>query len=329
MPGGERPVDAAMAEERPAKQRIREIWVNEVRQQKATTAPELPFYLTLSGAAGLDIQRLIEEEVIVTTESGAIADTDNERVISVERDSLAVLEIARRFPGLKIIEGDIFNELRGASPIRYPEEREKRRIYQATVINLDLTRPLTYDDNRENFPQLEGIIKLADIHRSEGYVDWRLLLTFQGGIYWSTEVQQNVQSFLIEYSQAHADIGMCVNKVLGEDVYTMLQAGQHINLAEIETEAQQSFVMLFVPLYLIVKLTSQGWLVEVTHSIRYGGEADTGTAPIVTWAIRLRHDIRTPLTLVNESLTTLSTSCARIDIEGNFIKLALYYRCTS
>lgn len=324
MPGDERPVDVAMAEERPAKQRIREIWVNEVRQQKAITAAELPYYLTLTGAAGLDIQRLIDEEVIAVTESGAIADTDNQRVIAVERNTLAVLEIQRRFPGLKILEGDIFNELRGASPISYPEGKALKRTFQATVVNLDLTRPLIYDDGKENFPQLEAVLKLGDLHRSVGYVDWRLLLTLRGEITWNMVVQQTYQSFFAEYSKAHADVGACANKVLGEHIYTKLQAGEHIDLTAIDTEGQQSFVMLFVPMYLIGKLTPQGWRVEVVHSILYGGEP--GIAPIVTWVIRLRHDARTtsaPLTVVNESLTMLCTSCAHIDIEGNFINLGL------
>src|SRR5215831_7727151 len=110
MPDSARPVDAAMAEERPAKNHVRGIWVEEVRQQKAMSSAERLYYLTLAGRSGLDIKLLIEAKVIATTESGAISDTDNRRVVAVEKDSPAVLEIQRRFPGLKVLEGDIFNE---------------------------------------------------------------------------------------------------------------------------------------------------------------------------------------------------------------------------
>lgn len=329
MPGIARPVDAAMAEERPAKNHVRGIWVEEVRQQKAMSPPGRLYYLTLAGASGLDIRRLIEEKVIATTESGAIADTDNRRVIAVEKDSPAVLEIQRRFPGLKILEGDIFEELRGASPIKYPEG-ERRRYFQATVINLDLTRPLIYDSERENFPQLEAVVKLGELHRPAAYIDWRLFLTLQGRMPEDPDAQQTAQSFLAEYSNAHADLAACVSKLLGEEVYAELRAGRHVDLTVLSIENQQNFVMLFVPMFLIGKLTPQGWLTEVVHSIRYGGEP--GVAPIVTWVIRFRHDTRTagfPLTVTNESLTALSTSCAYIDAEGTFIKLNLCQRFNS
>jgi hypothetical protein len=326
MPESARPIDAAMAEERPAKNHVRGIWVEEVRQQKAISPPDRPYYLTLTGASGLDIQWLIEGKVIATTESGAIADTDNRRVIAVEKDSPAVLEIQLRFPGLKVLEGDIFDELRGASPIRYPEG-ERRRYFQATVINLDLTRPLIYDSARESFPQLEAVVKLGELHRHAGYIDWRLFLTLQGRMPEDPDAQQNAQSFLAEYSNAHPDLAACASKLLGEGVYAELHAGRHVDLTALSVENQQNFVMLFVPLYLIGKLTPQGWLTEVVHSIRYGGEP--GVAPIVTWVIRLRHDTRTaalPLTVTNESLTTLSRSCAHISADGTFFKITLCQR---
>jgi hypothetical protein len=313
MPDSTRPVDAAMEEERPAKRRIREFWAEEVRLQKRVTEGSLPFYLTLAGSSGLDIQLLIRQKVIEATEVGGIADIDSHRVIAIEKDSLAVLEIQTRFPGLKVIEGDVFDELRGASPITYPTG-ERKRQFQATVINLDLTRPLTYDNQRESYPQLEAIMKLADLHRISSYIDWRLFLTLQGEINWSSNVQRNVQAFLLEYAMAYPVFGELANKLLGTDIYGAMQAGEDINLAEIPTEFQQKTVSLFVPILLISKLTAQGWRVEVVHSLWYGGEVNV--APMVTWVIRLMHDTSTPLTVANASMAALCTSFAHIDAEG-------------
>lgn len=70
MPRG---VDQAMAAERPEKQTVRGIWVEEVRRVQDAARPKgVPLYLTLPGAHGGDILALADEGIIELAENGAI-----------------------------------------------------------------------------------------------------------------------------------------------------------------------------------------------------------------------------------------------------------------
>ena len=222
--GNQRPVSSAMAALRPGKAVVRQLWVKEVQMRKPLTPSDIPFYLTLPGAQGFDIQALIDAGLIDITENNAIGDIDNRRVIAVEKDSLSVLELQRKFPGLKVIEGDIFDQLRGASPIVYPTG-EQQRIMRSTTINLDLNGPLLYRNSE--FPILESVSKLEALHRSPRALDWSLLLTLQGEMTWNEVGQQAAESLLLEKCKEHAKLASGCERLLGNELYSRISNGEY------------------------------------------------------------------------------------------------------
>src|SRR5689334_3514429 len=109
-----RPVDHAMAKKRPAKEHLRQLWVDEVRgASDASTDKSVPLYLTLPGAQVLDIRALIKGGLLTTTETGAVAKDEVWKVVAVEESEPAVAVLLGEIPGLRVLTSAIQNVLRG------------------------------------------------------------------------------------------------------------------------------------------------------------------------------------------------------------------------
>src|SRR4051812_11420940 len=100
----ERPVDAAMSEQRPEKETVRGLWLQQVINYDQAFPEDQgePLYLTLSGAEARDVRAVIHAGVVDLTETGAIAREDAHKIVAVERSPSAVLALNREFRGLKI-----------------------------------------------------------------------------------------------------------------------------------------------------------------------------------------------------------------------------------
>lgn len=134
-----RPIDEAMAEERPDKQTVRAIWLERaIEVDQEAEDEEVPLYLTLAGSEAYDIALLIEHQIVKLTEIGGIAEESKGKIVAVERNAQAVFQLQRKYPNLKIIEKDITEMLRGNSLLTFPDRNsEERKYFRARIINLD------------------------------------------------------------------------------------------------------------------------------------------------------------------------------------------------
>lgn len=310
-----------MSAERPAKSTIRDLWVDVVRRRKSGVGSNIPFYVTLPGAAGLDLKHLIDHGLIATTESGAIADKDNRRVIAVEKDSLAVLELQRSFPGLKILQSDIYSRLHGSSPIVFPTGQGKDPFI-AAVINLDFNDSFLFRNGV--FPILEAVVKIATLQTAQSPpYDWTLLLTVQGEVRWPGDTQLAAQRFLAEQCTLCPPYDQGCKRLFGDPLYGRINAEPPVAMHICERVDQQHILMAFVPAQIIRRVYTMGWRVEVTHNLRYGGEAGN-TAPMATWIMDFVRDPRaasTPHTVLTDGLGTVLQGAGRVTEDGDLVLL--------
>jgi hypothetical protein len=135
-----------MDEERPEKAIVRSFWLKTVLAYRATYPNDaVPLYLTLSGAEGRDIEALADAGVIRRTEVGGIVAEDQQLVVAIESNAAAVLQLDRKFPGMKILEQPFENLVRSTTLLSWPQG-EHIRLCQARVINLDLNAPLRFEN---------------------------------------------------------------------------------------------------------------------------------------------------------------------------------------
>lgn len=127
-----------MAESRAEKVAVRNLWIESLSEADLMTRPEdSPLYLTLPGREGADVRLLADRGLVQLNEVGGVAIDDAGKVVAVERNSEAVLELQSRFPGLKIFDQPIENLLHSINPVAWPTGRD--RVWcRAKVVNLDL-----------------------------------------------------------------------------------------------------------------------------------------------------------------------------------------------
>lgn len=123
--GADRRVDAAMAEERPAKRTVRSLWLVEHALYDALYPNNDPLLVTLCGEEAREIRMLIEVGLIKLTEVGAIASESQDRVVAIERNPRAVLKLQKQYPGLKIIQQDFRALIGGDSLRRFPQREQE------------------------------------------------------------------------------------------------------------------------------------------------------------------------------------------------------------
>jgi hypothetical protein len=288
-----RDVDDAMAADRPEKQTVRRLWVHEARLADCSEPPEpVPLYLTLPGAAGRDIQALVDAGLINLTETGAIADAESMRLVAVEHSPMAVVALLRRFPGLKILEQPLHSLLHSTSPVAWPVG-EHKTLFRAQVVNLDLDSPLKAEvkSGQLSFPILALVRKLATLHAVAPYVDWTLCLTLHGEITWGRDSHGLVCQFLASNFQNEALFSDAARAVLGDDLHRgICEDPSSVDVRDLLPATQQRLLMVLVPKRIAFDVHREGWCVDTIENLCYGGTRRR--APMVTWVLRFRWDVR-------------------------------------
>lgn len=314
----QRDIDAAMIEDRQEKIYMRRTW-SEIaeRENQHHDHPDIPLFLTLSGAEGRDIEELIRKGIITVEENSAISDDDRFKVVAVENSAIAVLRLQQKFPGLKIYEHDYKNLVRGPTPFRWPDSEEYTRYCRAKVINLDLNEPLKPIDNEGHteYPVLQIIEKYCRLHAQNPKIDWSLCLTLHGEIIWEAGISTSVGQFLVENFRDESFRQSC-EEFLGDSLYQSVCA--LVDFSSLTNEEQQKILMVFVPKKLSRMICSSGWKLEIEKNLRYGGY--DSVAPMVTWVINFRWDPRassTPDLVYLESINSIMDQAGSISPEGN------------
>lgn len=312
-----------MEQERGEKRVIRTLWVQEV-QQYAESYPqdEGPVYLTLSGAKGRDIRLFVDHGLLRLEESGSVATEDQDKIVAVESNPQAVLDLQRLFPGLKIIEKDVQSLVRGSGPFSWPEGRDEIRCCRARVVNLDFNRGLKAEraQGRVVFPVVVWIEKLATLHtrapRRDWTLYWTLCLTLHGELQWDTEVCRFLQQFLRDNFEREPRFAECCSSLFGNALYESIDADAPMDFSTLPLSTQQQVLMVVVPKLITQHVQNQGWRVHTERNLRYGGEEQ---APMVTWIVRFTWDSSTlaaPDAAHREALTGIFHSTGTVQENG-------------
>lgn len=325
----ERGVDLAMAGDRPAKQAIRTLWLEQA-QYFDSQFPEddVPLYLTLSGAEARDIRLLAQHNLVKLTEIGGIATESQGRVIAIEANQMAVLELQRQLPGLKILEQNFKNIILGDSLTRFPVS-EQEKFCCAKIVNLDFQDPLHATDSKGGvvFPVLNWIRKISILHATKKPgLEWCLCLTLNGSLTWrqanetldwSRPVGRVMHEFLKENFQRSRDFASSCQSLLGDALYGRLCSNELLDLGILTQEEQQKLLMVFVPKKIAQLVHDQNWQVTTTWNLRYGGRQNQ--APMVTWIFSFVWDTRaasTPEAVYIDCLNKICASAGYIEDGG-------------
>lgn len=312
-----RRVDQAMKEERPEKQTLRQLWTELVRKIEHSAVPPA-LYLTLPGSEGRDILHLVDHGIIHLTEVGAISDDDKDKLLAVEASPNAVLDLQRRFPGLRILEENIQSLVHGDDLTRWPMGDHEQHC-RARVVNLDLNTALlgTLRQQQLRFPVLDWITKLAQLHARTPYIEWCLCLTLQGEIQWAPQVSVRVRDFLAEnFGREEAYSNAC-RDFLGLDLHERIASGRPVNFRDLPRAKQQGVLMALVPKKISSLVHPQGWRVITRRNLRYRG---AGGAPMVTWIMDFEWDEEAsskPESVYNASLREVLAARGKIEEDGS------------
>jgi len=314
----DRPVDQAMDEDRLEKRAIRPLWVNEIRAV-ADQHPDRtePWYLTLSGAEGRDIQLLIDAGLIRLEETGSIDDRDTGKVVAVENSMPAVARLQSKFPALRIKKVDFQSLLRGIGPSRWPEGKDETYC-RARVVNIDLNQPLEADGSTGEvvFPVLDWIRKLCQLHARDPRLDWTLCLTLQGQISWPVEISQWIKGFLLENLGREPGFEAGCRALFGPELYANATGSATIDFGSLPWVQQQKLLLVLTPKLMAHIVYSDGWRVSAERCLRYGGGA---RAPMVTWIIRFVWDgaaAAAPDARYREALNRIFVGIGKVDRNG-------------
>lgn len=313
-----RPIDAAMEEDRPAKRAVRELWLDIVHEERGYSGTA-PLYLTMPGAAGREIELLVERGILQQLDTGAIDDADAMRVVAVESSLNAMAELKKRFPGLSTTGGPMQDLLKGYDRTRMPDGRH-RTWCQAKIVNLDFNRALAAKTHRgvPIWAELELVAKLATLHR-EDPEPWFLFLTVNASIPWAKVVQRAAVAFLNENIQRREQFRVNCERVLGGDLFALVVDRSGLP-AEQDPRSRQRFLMAFVPKKIAAEVSVTGWRLETLQNIHYGN--DTEHAAMVTWIFRLEWDQRagsTPDAVYGEAVDSSLAHCLELTSDGQSV----------
>lgn len=317
----ERPVDRAIAEDRPEKDFVRSLWVDEVRAaaQQSSASGE-PLYLTLPGAEGRDIQLLINEGLIALTEVNSIVEEDLGKIVAVENNNQAIAALQRKFIGLRIKEVPFQNLIRGEEQFSWPEG-EDEVICRAKVINLDLNTPFRAQrrDGDVVFPVLAWIRKLCQIHAKHPCIDWTLCLTLHGEVVWPENVSRYTRDFLCENLDREALFADGCKEFLGEVLFQLTTRDDGPCFTDLDRSDQQKLIMVMVPKIIVRLVHNEGWRVRTERNLRYGGGE---RAPMVTWIVKFTWDdnaIARPDTVYREALRDILSGAGLVTENGEIL----------
>jgi len=318
-----RAVDTAMETDRPAKRTVRALWVERVATAAQEPPTDAPLYLTLPGAAGHDIQALIDADLLHQTETGALASGDVDKVVAVEFDHASIASLQTRFPGLRILEDRLENILHSTRLTVWPTG-ETKRFLRARVVNLDLNAGLTCEiqASQLRFPIVELVRKIAILHGEDVPLDWTLCLTLDARIHWGHEETQRIRGFLRRNFDRVPNFEDGTRFLLGTDVHGRLFGEDQVDFGALEHPVRQMILMSIVPKAIAYVVHENGWRIETIHNLTYGGEE--GAAAMVTWIMSFRWDQRSSTDadiVYQESLDLIHSNCAAISANGRIAEL--------
>lgn len=319
---GQQPVHVAMAEKRLEKEVMRGFWLEEAKAYSEQYPDDAhPLFLTLPGPAAHDVRLLIDQGLLELTESGAVAEDQQFRVICIERDGMAVAELNRQFPGMKIMEGTVEDLLRGLSQFTWPTTKD-RHFFRARVVNLDLNKALVARpaDGEMVFPVIEVIRKLVELHASPQRLRWTLCLTLHGGIPWGGEVAESAQAFMRENLDRDVKFRVHATSALTQEFVERLVAANTIEFRDLPREEQQRFLMVFVPKKIAQVVQNSGWRLVTKHNFRYGTAPN---APMAAWILEFipaTSLISTPDAGYREALQKIFSNFTEIASDGSLGK---------
>ncbi|MYI65335.1 MAG: hypothetical protein F4107_05240 [Gemmatimonadetes bacterium] len=273
-----------MSELRPEKEVMREFWLEEAKAYSERYPEDTdPLFLTLPGPAAYDVRLLIDQGLLALTESGAIAEDQQFRVVCIERNGMAVAELIQQFPGMKIIEGTVENLLAWQSQFNWPAKKD-RRLFRARVVNLDLNTGLIAQSagGLVVFPVIEVIRKLLEIHAGPQPLQWTLCLTLNGTIPWPVQVAESAQAFMRENLGRDDEFRVRATNALTKDFVERLVAANTIDFKDLDRVEQQRFLMVFVPKKIAQVVQNLGWRLVTKHNFRYGTPPN---APMAAWIL--------------------------------------------
>ncbi|MDA1055286.1 MAG: hypothetical protein O3C40_33110 [Planctomycetota bacterium] len=312
-------VHVAMAEERPEKAAVRKIWAEQVKKffppEEGST---VPLYLTLSGALGLDIKRLVDEGFVQLNPNGSIADDSSNVVVAIERNAHAILEIKRRFPGLKVRETHLGELFRGESPFRFPDGSD-RTICRSRVVNLDLDQVLKEASVKPefDFPVIRWVEKLGLLHKEDPALDWCLCLTLHGETPWDNDLSGRVLTYLTDNFDFDTDFEAACRSNVGDDIIDEIRNGA-LKPAEQPVSVQQQLLCMFVPKMIADRLRAQGWHITTDYNLAYGGTRHR--APMYTCVLSFRVSqvaATSPHENYRSALRSIMSKFGIIDANGN------------
>jgi hypothetical protein len=318
----DRPVDSAMSEDRPEKITMRILWVEIVKViSEQFPDSRVPWYLTLSGAEGRDIQMLIEQDLISLTEVNSIVLKHQNKIVAVESSNRAILSLQKKFIGLRIKEVDFGCLVRGDSPLAWPEG-EDEEFCRAHVINLDLNAPLhsEYRGKQIVFPTLEWIKKLCTLHAYPQPMDWTLCLTLHAEATWNEDINKYIQHFLLDNIKREQVFADRCQKFFGKDLYNKLISNMDLDFKLFGRSEKQKLLMVIVPKIIARLVHNDGWNVKTEYNLCYGSQ---GHAPMVTWIMKFgwnRQTTATPDTLYRAALYEIFSKAGLVMENGNIEK---------
>jgi len=320
-------VDAAMADDRPAKQAVRRgMWLDALKRRASTRSGEVPLYVTLAGAEGRDIDMMVDEGLIELTETGAIASKSLRTVIAIESNSDARSQLLEKFYGLEVLPDRFESLIRGDSQIRYPTGRDIE-VWRSAVINLDLNQPLVIEQRGDDSVAcglIENVVKIATIQRStpqEG--GWSLLLTLHGALL----VRDAEERTKVSRALAHIlEVNFAASSAFAERFVGLTGAQPDADWLEgictirgtdddPATEAHRQLTLLMlVPKLIVDRTAGMGWAISVTESAHYGGQGD---APMVTWSIDFSPTSSAGTSgRIASALSSVGNSVSLIEVDG-------------
>ena len=264
---------------------MRCIWVNEVRIV-AEKFPNscVPWYLTLCGGEGRDIELLIQEDLISRTEVNSIAERDLDKIVAVENNVQAYVKLRKRFPGLRIKDVDFQDLMRGTRFTRWPDGKDE--VYcKARVVNLDLNQPFRGEmiDEKPLFPVLSWIHKLCILHQEPTQIDWTLCLTLHGEVNWADGVSEWINEFLAGNLKREKTFASSCRDFLGTGLFSKIESCGVLDFRSLDRDSQQKIIMIIVPKYIANSVHNLGWSVFTERNLRY---VDERHAPMVTWILK-------------------------------------------
>ncbi len=324
-PQANRDVDVAMAADRPAKQSVRQLWLQQAQHfNELYPEDDVPLYLTLSGAEARDIRLLAEHQIIKLTEVGGIAEESKNRVVAVESDQQAFLQLKLAFPGLRVIGENFKGVVQGDTLTRFPT-KEVEKICCAKIVNLDLTQPLLPTKNSEvfDFPVIRWVEKLSLLHTEiKPRANWCLCLTLNGTIgrlqpETSEQIGKVIKDFLKENFERSIDFEKSCKSLLGDDLHQRICSEELLEIDNLGQEDQQRLLMVFVPKKIAQRVHNHNWQVDTLWNLHYGGHS--GHAPMVTWVLSFIWDERAqsmPDAVYKDSLNKILASAGYIEDDG-------------